>query len=87
MFVPTLIYRHVVHGTGFGGAFDFAGIKRTWMANPTQFLTFAVMYFCASLIGGLGVIACCVGMFVTLPFSVAIHANVIKSFEDVSDGV
>ncbi len=87
VFVPTLVYRHVVHGSGFGGAFDFGAIKRTWMTNPGNFLTFAVVYFCASMIGSLGMIACCVGIFFTLPFSLAIHANVIKGFEDVSGGI
>lgn len=85
--VPTLVYRHVVHGSGFGGAFDFAAIKATWMTNVSNFVTFAILYFAASLIGGMGVIACCIGMFVTVPFSLAIHANLIKGFEEVSKGV
>ncbi len=82
--VPALMYRHVVHGKGFSDGFDFADIMRVITSNTSSFVTFALVAFLASLIGGLGAAACCIGIVLTLPFGAVISANNILAFEQQS---
>jgi hypothetical protein len=84
---PTLLYRHVVHNTGFGAAMDVPANMSIITTNTGLFATFVVLYFLSGLIGGLGFIACCVGAVVTFPFGMAISANAIKAFEDANGGL
>lgn len=80
--MPTMTYRHVVEKKGFSDAFDMADVKR--VMSGKMFGIFILTYFVANLIGGLGIIVCCIGMFLTLPLAFAIHAHALKAFEDVN---
>jgi hypothetical protein len=76
---PTLSYRHLTENTGFGDAFDFGGIMAT--VGKPNFVMFAVCYFVGGLIGSLGMVACCLGIFLTLPLGMAIHAHAARAFK------
>lgn len=80
--LPALIYRHFVHGKGFADGFDVAGIMQTITGNTSAFVNFALVAFLANLIGGLGVIACCVGAIISMPFGAAISAVNVRAFEE-----
>ena len=79
--VPALTYRHVTHGKGFADAFDVADISRIVTTNSGAFVSFALVAFLSNLIGGLGVVACCLGVILSLPFSAAVNATNIDAFE------
>jgi hypothetical protein len=78
--MPILVFRHVTQGKGFQEAFDIEGIKVVLLKK--NFVGFALTYFVANIIGGLGIIACCFGVFLTFPFASAVHAHAVKVFED-----
>ena len=84
---PTLVYRHLVHNTGFSAITDVPGNMKVVTTNTGLFATFVVLYVLGGIIGGLGFVACCVGGLVTLPFGIAIHANAVKAFEDANGGL
>jgi hypothetical protein len=80
--VPALTYRHVVHGKGFADGFDIADIMRVITTNSGAFVSYALVTFLANLIGGLGAVACCIGIIVSLPFAAAVTAVNISAFEN-----
>jgi hypothetical protein len=79
--IPVLMFRHLVHRTGFSEGFNFSGVGQVISGSSGTFAAFAGLYFVASLIGGVGIIACCLGAFVTIPLAYAIQANAIAAFE------
>jgi hypothetical protein len=85
--MPALIYRHVVHGKGFMDALDLSGIMRVVTTNTSMFATFSAIYLVGNMVGGLGIVACCIGAFVTMPMSAAIHGNAIRAFEQANGGL
>jgi hypothetical protein len=78
---PALVYRHLVHGAGFADGFDVAAVTKVITGNTSAFLTFALVYFVASLVGGLGAIACGLGLILSAPFAAAIVAADVDAFE------
>jgi hypothetical protein len=79
---PALVL--ATYRAGFAGGFDIGGIWQMLMANPGNTLLAAVMIFVANFIGGLGVIACCIGLIVTIPYSIAVTAGIVTWFEQAS---
>lgn len=79
--IPAMTYRHVAHGKGLADAFDVADITRVITTNTGAFVNFALVAFLGSLIGGLGVLACCIGIIVTGPFAAAISGVNLSAFE------
>jgi Protein of unknown function (DUF4013) len=78
--VPSLIV-NTYHG-GFAGGLD---VQRVWglaTTNLNNSVVAGLMIFVASLIGGLGFIACCIGLF-TVVYQNAIQAGVAAWFERV----
>jgi hypothetical protein len=69
---------------GFAGGFDVGGIWQMATANTTNTLLAGLMILVANLIGGLGFALCCVGLLVTIPYSLAITAGIVTWFEQVS---
>jgi hypothetical protein len=65
------------------GGFDFSGIWQLSMSNTGNTVVAALMIFVANLIGGVGIILCCVGIIFTLPYSVAVVAGIVAWYEKV----
>jgi|SRR5579859_1381534 len=76
---PTLIILTGRHG--FTGGLDF---QRVWAMASSQMnnsVVAALVIFVGSIIGLLGIIVCCVGIFFTLIYSTAIQAGVAAWFD------
>jgi len=76
---PTLIVMVFHHG--FRGGFDFANIWKYATGNVTNSVIAGLIIFIGNLIGGLGLIACCIGVFFTIVYSASISAAVAAWFE------
>jgi len=68
---------------GFAGGFDFNGIWGMVTSNTTNTVLAALMIVVADVIGGVGVILCCVGLIFTIPYGIAITAGVVTWYEKV----
>lgn len=68
---------------GFGGGFDIEGIWRMTMSNSTNSVLAGLMILVATIVGGVGVILCCVGLIFTIPYGVAITGGVVTWYEKV----
>ena len=78
---PTLVVMVFHHG--FAGGFDLAGVWRYATTNVGNSIIAAMLFFVSSIIGALGVIACCIGVFLTIVYSVSVQAGVAAWFERV----
>ena len=78
---PTLIV--MVYHHGFGGGFDFPNIWKYATSNVTNSIIGGLVIFVSGIIGALGLIACCIGVFFTIVYSVSIQAAVAAWFERV----
>ena len=78
---PTLIV--MVYHRGFGGGFDFPGIWKYATSNVTNSVIGGLVIFVGNIIGALGLIACCIGVFFTLVYSITIQAAVAAWFERI----
>ena len=78
---PTLIV--MVYHHGFGGAFDFAGVWRYATSNVGNSVIGGALIFVSGFIGAIGIIACCIGVFFTIIYSITIQAGVTAWFERV----
>jgi hypothetical protein len=68
---------------GFNGGFNINGIWQMAMSNTSNSVLAALMMFVASLVGGVGVILCCVGLIFTVPYGIAVNAGVVTWYEKV----
>lgn len=78
---PSIIV--LTYRNGFGGGLD---IQRVWAmatSNVSNSVIGGLVIFVAGLIGGLGFIACCVGIFFTITYATAVNAGVAAWFERV----
>jgi hypothetical protein len=71
---------------GFSGGFEVAGVWRLATGNPSTTIVAALIMLVASVISGLGVILCIVGLLFTVPYSYAIIAGVITWYEQALAG-
>ena len=78
---PTLIV--MVYHRGFGAGFDFANIWKYATSNATNSVIGGLVIFVGNLIGALGIIACCIGVFFTIVYATSIQAAVAAWFERV----
>ncbi len=76
---PTLIV--MVYHRGFGAGFDLGNVWKYATSNPTNSVIGGLVIFVGGLIGALGLIACCIGVFFTIIYSFSIEAAVAAWFE------
>lgn len=71
---------------GFGGGFDVLGVWRLATGNASTTVVAGLIMLVASIISGLGIIICFVGLLFTVPYSYAIIAGVITWYEQALAG-
>jgi hypothetical protein len=76
---PVLILRTSEHG--FAGAMDVGAVWREATADVGQTIIAALLIWVAALIGGLGLIVCFVGVFLTTAYAHAVTAGVVAWYE------
>jgi Protein of unknown function (DUF4013) len=67
---------------GFAGGFALRTILRRTTLRPTNTLLAGLMLLAAGLVGGLGLYVVYVGLVITYPYSLAMQAWIIRSFEE-----
>ena len=79
--IPTLIVMVFHHG--FRGGFDLGNVWKYATSNLSNSVIGGLVIFVSGLIGALGLIACCIGIFFTIVYAVTIQAGVAAWFERV----
>jgi hypothetical protein len=80
--VPSLIVHTYHHG--FAGGLDVAGVWRLTRINVSNSVVAGALIWVASIIGGLGLIVCCIGIIFTIPYQNVIQAGVAAWLERVN---
>jgi hypothetical protein len=73
--LPAIYGMFLVNNEEISAGFRFGEIFALAKKAPTAFLLALVGYLIAEMIGGLGVIACVVGLIVTIPYSILIISH------------
>jgi hypothetical protein len=76
---PALVV--TVYHRGFGGAFNVGAVWQLATSKASNSVISGLVIFVAGLIGALGVIACCIGVFFTIIYSLTIEAATVAWFE------
>jgi hypothetical protein len=76
--IIVMVYHH-----GFSGGMDVQGVWRLATSNLNNAVIAGLMMFVANIIGGLGLIACCIGVFFTIAYASSIMVGVASWFERV----
>jgi uncharacterized protein DUF4013 len=76
--VIVMVYHH-----GFAGGFDLGGIWKYATNNVSNSVIAGLVFYVSGLIAGLGIIACCIGVFFTIVYAVSIEAATVAWFERV----
>jgi Protein of unknown function (DUF4013) len=76
---PALIV--TVYHRGFGGAFNVGAVWQLATSKASNSVIGGLVIFVAGIIGALGIIACCIGVFFTIIYSLSIEAAVAAWFE------
>jgi uncharacterized protein DUF4013 len=77
--IPSLIV--IVARNGFSGGFDLGRVWAMATGNMNNSVIGGLVIFVAGIIGALGLVACCIGVFFTIVYSAAINAGVAAWFE------
>ena len=77
--LPSLIV--MTYHYGFSGAMDVPRVWRLATSNVTNSVIGGLLFFVAGIIGGLGLIACCIGVFFTAAYSATVMVGVASWFE------
>jgi hypothetical protein len=81
--MPAILYLHIVKGEAYP-SLQFGKIMKTITGGGTDYLMLFLAVLVAGIIGGLGEIACGVGVLVTMPFGQAIYAAAIAAFAPIA---
>jgi hypothetical protein len=76
---PAILYRHFVHGDRWAAL----QVREMWelvKVHSSPYIMLWVALFVAGLIGQLGVMACYIGMFFTMPFCYAVQGFALADF-------
>lgn len=76
---PTLIVS--VYHRGFGGGFDLGQVWAYATKNVGNSVIAGLLMWVAGLIAGLGIIACCIGVFFTIVYAASVNAGLAAWFE------
>jgi len=79
--LPSLIV--LTARNGFSGGLDVARVWALATSQVNNSIIGGAVIFAAGIIGGLGLIACCIGVFFTITYAAAIQAGVAAWFERV----
>ena len=77
--LPSLIVMTYHHG--FAGGMDVEGVWRLAIGNVNTSVMAGLIMFVASIIGVLGIVACCIGIFFTGAYAAAVMTGVASWFE------
>ena len=73
--LPAAIGLYLASGGDIGASLKFQEVIATVQANLSDFLVVWLLGIVASIIGGLGIIACGIGLLFTLPYSMFVRAH------------
>jgi hypothetical protein len=76
---PAITFLHIVDGEPWASA-QFRRIWETMKAGGTQYFLLFLAVFIANMIGQFGIVACYIGMFVTLPLAQAMTGAAIADY-------
>lgn len=76
---PTLIV--MVYHHGFGGGFDIGNVWKYATGNVQNSVIAGLVIFVSGFIGAIGLIGCCIGVFLTIVYAASIEAGVAAWFE------
>jgi hypothetical protein len=68
------------HG-GIGAGLNVGRVLGTFASRPGPALIAGIIYIAAGWIGSIGLLACCIGIIVTIPYGQSIVAGVVTSYE------
>ena len=74
--IIVMVYHH-----GFSGGMDVPGVWRLATSNLNNGIIAGLMMFIASIVAGLGLIACCIGVFFTGAYAASVMVGVAAWFE------
>lgn len=77
--LPSIIVMTYHHG--FSGGVDVQGVWRLATSNVNNSVVAGLIMFVAGIIGALGIIACCVGVFLTGAYAAAVMIGAVSWFE------
>ena len=75
---PTIILATERHG--IGGGLNVPKVVEAFVARPGPALLAGVIYWVAGLLGGLGIIACCIGIIVSLPYGYSVIGGMLTVY-------
>jgi len=78
-FLPAVVINTDRHG--ISGGLNIPQVWRLTSASWKNSLIAAILIYAAGYVGLLGIVACCVGLLVTYPYSLAAIAGIIRYYE------
>lgn len=81
---PAIILR--TYRAGMAAGFDISGVWQLATSNTNSTIVAGLLIWVAGIIGGLGIILCCVGLLFSLPYAVAVTAGVVAWYEQAVAG-
>jgi hypothetical protein len=87
--VANLLYPAVIVATergGIAGGLNVASVFRLASVKWSNTIIAGLLVYVGFFLGGLGIIACCVGIIFTLPYGYAVLAGVVRYYEASLEG-